>query len=219
MNEPKQSVSSEEMITGDIVHHALQLHSDNKNNALTFVSRECAKNKLSTKSYTHANLCIYNFFNGINKLVTEQDLIEHEFSFELHDDILLRGKIDRIVFNKGYPALIDWKTGGEFATKESLANNVQFIIYEYAMKHLYETPFSLLHISLSKNKIIAVEINKYARENLFENVIPTMLFDIRQNKLFKTGIYTNECNHCSYIDTCIKSRSKNVVESPSFITE
>ena len=144
--------------------------------------------------------CISNFYSQYSQLLTIDDLKEYYFKVPLYKNVLLVGKIDRIVVSQDL--VIDWKTS-EYVPKE-IDHDPQFIIYYLAYKELYGKEPKVLLVNLAKNKVVEFEPKKHYIDTIRNEVIPYMVRVMEMGNYPRLGLFNKACESCSYIDTCWK---------------
>jgi len=202
----EQAEQTVDMIVGNTIHTIAEKYWNKKEEANQFCLDTIKYYNLEPKKVQKLWLCYNNFFDFYAKDLSEDDKVEVKFKLELAKDIYLVGRIDRVHNN----SVIDWKTSS--ITPRNIDNHVQFIVYNYAYKRLYNrTPDNVLYASLQKTGYIRFYENSYLTDYLFNDIIPVMISDIKSGKLVKKGRFTGECFSCSFRELCF-SEDANVVD-------
>ncbi len=201
INFPEQSVQTEEMITGIIVHEILERYWTNRILAINSIDELIKKYNLSS-DYLKNNIkiCINNFFNNLHYLVNTGDDIEKFFRIPFNKDIMV-GKFDRVTKDG---VIIDWKTSpktmGNFISNES-----QFIIYYRAYQIMYgKEPTHIFYVSLLRNKIVEFIPDWKLINELWDVVIPNIANEIRNKNFTRAGLFNDSCKNCQFQAICFK---------------
>lgn len=201
------SVPTEYMLIGTVVHKAIESFWNDKNKAILQSKNHAKQLNLAQKNINYIEHCIQTYFDNFEKFMTDKDEIEKNFKIKLYDDVHLVGKIDRI--SNG--VIYDWKTSTKPPTK--LLGDVQFIVYNYAYNLLYgKPPVASFLASLSTGNLVPYEHSDTHSVELFENVIPSLVRDIKNKSFRKEGIFKKgTCRFCSYKEDCLKGINENVI--------
>ena len=114
-------------------------------------------NNLSDKLIGRVQYSVSSFYRNFQHLLTEEDDAEKFFRIKLETDVLLVGKMDRVVKPSGL--VLDWKTSA--SSISNINDDVQFLIYYYAYTRLYNKPPSLVaYVSLLNEKLISLNIER-----------------------------------------------------------
>jgi CRISPR/Cas system-associated exonuclease Cas4 (RecB family) len=203
LNFKKESVPTQEMFLGTLVHKLLEDFSDDHAGALEEVIRLKKVHSLSVKDGSVLSSSIQGFFDSFQHLITPDDETEKMFSVPYEKDVYLTGKFDRITPNH---MIIDWKSGTYVPL--TLANDVQSIIYNYAYEKLYGVTPNVVVAYLRKNKMSTYLENEIYVDTLLNNVIPDMLESIYREEFPRTGYFTNGCHRCSFREFCDKEAGR-----------
>jgi CRISPR/Cas system-associated exonuclease Cas4 (RecB family) len=189
------------MIAGNIVHKLIELHKIGEVISEDKVDKLIGEYKLVDLSLKkRIESCLRVFFRDYESLVSNGDIIEYVFKLPFSTGVNITGRIDRITPDG---ILIDWKTGGY--VPENVDNDIQFILYYWAYSKVYgEQPNKVFYISLLKNKIIEFNYKQYYFDQLFNQVIPGIVKQIKNKEYFREGLYSGACKNCSYMTTCWK---------------
>lgn len=126
------------------------------------------------------------------------DYYERFFKLKIYKDIYLVGIIDRIVDNN----IIDWKTASK--APKSIDKDIQFIIYNYAYKVLYnKEPDYVLYASIPHKKLIKFNYNKDLTNLVINDIIPSMVKGIKSGIYMRNGVFNNKCFLCDYKKDCL----------------
>lgn len=195
----EESAKTEPLVIGSLVHEAIEKHWDNHDRAEQYVKNQFKLYNLTSKGKSKVLICLDNFFFNFSHLLSKEDEIEKFFKIKYSKDVIITGKIDRII--SGH-FVFDWKT----TTKppRDISNDAQFILYYNAYKELYKVfPSSVFYASLTTGKLIKYEENKLFTDKLYNEVIPKMIKTIRENSFVHTGLFGyNICNNCVFKDYC-----------------
>lgn len=195
-------IQTQDMEVGIIVHSVVENYWNN--DVLAFHYADAMGASLSPDSRDKTKRCLDNFFRFFNKFIRKDDIIEYQFRLPIGDAFLV-GKIDRIGINDsgGLSYLIDWKTSSS-GPKKSIQLDPQFIIYNYAVRKNFGTtpPSYLINLYTATMASFTQEDDKEAV--LFEQVIPSVVSNIKSNNLPPTGKLTNKCYMCPYAATCLR---------------
>lgn len=186
---------------GSLVHKVIEISWNNKEEALLLAEKKQEEYQLNRANLEKAKEHISTFYNYFFQYLSEKDEIEKEFKFKLKSDVILLGKLDRIT---PQGLVFDWKTSN--SVPKSLTNSVQFIIYNYAYRKLYgKEPTSLFFASLKTGQLIKYKYDKSVGQELFKNVIPKMLSDIRDKRFSREGMlsYYSQCTNCTFKEFCL----------------
>lgn len=203
---PELVVPTPAMYAGTIVHELLE--KEWANPKIEEVAKEKVKSEeriVSEKVLTS----IHNYQKYLHMFsLKNDDLIEHHFNITLKKGVVLTGVIDRITTNG---ILIDWKTNKINTYK--LDTDVQFLIYNFAYKHLFKrNPTQVVMLNLYLDKITRLGIDaKRNEEILFDNIIPSIIRQIKAKNFPYNGVFSDSCRWCAYKDACmpeLKSNSK-----------
>jgi DNA helicase-2/ATP-dependent DNA helicase PcrA len=219
---------------GSAVHHALEhlfRKMQNNNNQFPTVEeflndfgwymrrrRELFTKEQFARRLEYGTQILANYYaqyiNSFNKIVT----IERNIRHVVVDDILLKGKIDKIEFNGKEALIIDYKTGDPEKAREKLARPnpkipeggdywrqatfYKIMLDNYSAKDWEFTGFQFDFIEPDKKKqyrrekvLITAEDEKAVKEQI------KTVYDKIQNKDFYTGCGKEECHWCHFVKT------------------
>ncbi len=156
------------------------------------ISKDSAKEKV--------NICLNNFYSTISPMLSQKDLREYSFKIKYSSDIYIVGRVDLITEDG---IVFDWKTG--FEIPETINNNIQFILYHWAYKKLYnKLPKDVYYVSLTKNKLVRFSVDKFYYTELIDNIIPKISTSVKESNFYKEGIFKGICGKCAFQKVCIK---------------
>lgn len=205
-----QQIQTPEMLTGTIVHEILEKYND-RTEALGDLNSRLESSGVDNTMKARAINSVDNFFDFFHQFVTPEDSIEIKFKLPYLNGINLVGKFDRITPDG---KIFDWKTSA--VCPRDISNNVQFIFYYECYRKIYgEEPSSLFYAHLLSKKLVRYVPNKTLTNYLFNEVIPRMIYDIKNDRVFKTGLYTGICKNCAFQKHCL-SEMGYVVDSRKF---
>lgn len=212
---PELFIPNKEMVIGSAVHSALEKHSDDYRSAVNYAINYLDLNSLNDRDNAgFAIKCLDNFFENFSQHLKVTDAIEYKFKIALADGIFLVGKIDRISDKK----LFDWKTTRNPPSR--LFNDLQFIIYNWAYRRTFgEPPIANYYGALSTGNLVQHVGTEDAEIYVFNEIIPQVIHNIKDNIFPHTGFFTKACYRCPYKDTCLKEYRKNVMDSGAFTSE
>jgi hypothetical protein len=191
---PKSGVPNKEMLQGLAVHAAIE-------------RRIKYGEQFSSSTDDFINGCLTVFDRSFYQLVGENPKLEKSFDIPFIDDTKIVGKIDLITSSGG---IFDWKTSRK--PPRSIANDPQFIIYNWAYKQLYKKqPSGVYYAALTTGGLIPFQESLSFETMLFEEIIPTIIRDFKDKKLPRTGTLTGGCYRCPFSIDCLGG--KNVVDS------
>lgn len=196
-----QSIMSEEMIAGLIVHEIVEKYWDNKDKAFREVYTLINKYNLDSENMEgRIKICLSNFFRDFVLVLSEKDSIEQNFKVNYKGNNIV-GRFDRVTKDG---IIIDWKTSPK-DNDRFLSSDIQFIIYKKAYELLYKKePKSIWYVSLLKNKIFPfVNDTSYTRE-FWDVIYPETVSKINKKEFTRRGLFTGACHYCSYGVQCFK---------------
>lgn len=194
------AIATQEIAIGDIVHHAIENHWNDREAGFNFSYAESSKRDIDSIGKQQLDRCLTNYYDYHTQYLTLNDEIEYNFKYKLYDDVYLVGKMDRII--KSTNTVIDWKTGDSFVS--TINNDIQFLVYYAVYKRLFGITPTVLYINLNKNKTLAYRHNPKFEDELFNRVIPKILDVIHLKDFVKEGYFNNACKSCSFIQDCWK---------------
>lgn len=160
------------------------------------------KNKQEEKEYGIQALLMLQRFWETKELTKEPYLKEVDWKTNLEDGLLLRGKIDRVDFEKNSLHIIDYKTGKERGEKEE--ENLQFLFYpllakKITKKEISKVSFFYLNSGRFKTKYLDEKDFKKAEEKILE-----IVNQIQKDKEFSPKPSNLCLNYCDFLDICPK---------------
>jgi len=208
INHPELSISTDEMIIGDVVHKVLENCWDkDKKTSIEYANYLLSKYNIldpTFKSIDKINRSITNFFGNFIYLLSKGDKIELNFEIPYLPnlgEVLIKGKIDRV--NKD-GCIFDWKT--TLKIPKNIDNDIQFIVYYMSYITLYkEPPKKVFYASLISGKLIEFQPKSYYINYLYNNIIPSLIDDIKRGKFERTGLFNNSCLNCQFQVDCWKN--------------
>lgn len=203
VNHPELSISNKEMLLGVVVHKSLEKYWYSPSEALEYITKS-----ISVDDYDFCIKCIQNYHNNFQEFLTSEDEIEKRFKIEFSPGVYVVGKMDRITKDG---LVFDWKTNRK--TPKSINNDPQFILYHWAYTKIYnKPPQAIYYASLTDGSLLMLDPTKEYYTQLFEEIIPFIIQDIKNHSLPRTGIFTNDCYRCSYMEACLQE-DKNVMDN------
>lgn len=193
-----EGVQTQPMAIGSATHEIVENYWRKEEEAFDRVEEICAKH--SVKSTTKVYGFIENFFKHFEPMLSENDKIEERFKIPMEEGVYMVGKWDRVVPGG---ILFDWKTSKR--TPNSIANDIQFMIYHKAYKDKTgKEPLAVYFASLTSGRLIKYEPNESYVDILYNEIIPNMLMSIREGRFSKEGLlkYFSPCTHCTFKDYC-----------------
>ena len=209
LNYPDAQKQSVYMMIGNIVHKAIELYWNNKDSAIEYVESVMKAYKFSNREANTLKTYLYGFFDSFSNKLTDSDLIENFFKLKLDNNIYLVGKFDRVSGNSVY----DWKAVS--SPPNSIDDDVQFITYYHAYRKLYKKePSDVYFASLSDGNLIKYNYDKMHFTELFDNIVPNLIVDIKTNNFKREGLFRKGvCYKCSYKQRCLNKEDTNVMDS------
>ncbi len=200
INFPEEAKKTPQMALGNAIHSILEKYWHNEKEALASIEQYLKLYGLySNEFYQKAQKQIINYFGNFTSLVKNNDLIEYGFSVPYSEDVFIVGKFDRVNLEENY--IIDWKTGNSSHGGDS--NDIQSIIYYNSYKKLFGNFPIIVYVYLGENKVKTYIPNQFYIDLLYNDIIPNMIQDIKNNKFLPTGLFKfNECKYCPYKDIC-----------------
>lgn len=185
---------------GILVHKALETCWDDVLKAYNYIENNYKLHGLSEDSVPELNSLVHKFFENFYNYVGEKDLIEHNFRISLLPNVSLVGVFDRISNGN----VFDWKTS-KGKTPKTLESNIQFILYNYAYKKLFNSPpHGLYYASLRTGDLVMYNENEEFTSILFDEIIPEYVKSVSNQRFPKIGIYNNSCFKCDWREHCLK---------------
>lgn len=193
-------VPSKEMVTGKIVHSALEKGWMDREIAYQIIDTEAKAKDVKKADITNMKFGIDMYFLNFKHLVGEGDHIEYYFKIPLYDDVFIVGKMDRI--HNGN--IIDWKSG---RTPKSLSNDIQCIIYDFSYYKLFGKKAASVNIAaLATGKLIPYMADDVYKSEVFNHIIPRMIKTIKSESYERLGMFTHGCFRCPYKQGCLGDR-------------
>lgn len=207
---PETGIPTKEMFIGSAVHNAIEKSSRGKEAVSSDLTLSLEIRALDQADIAYADLCLDNFFTHFLPVLTDTDLIETRFKLPLDKNVFVVGRIDRISKDR----IFDWKTTRNPPTK--LYNDLQFIMYEWAFKRLYnKAPKGSYYGALATGTLIKHNKTEEAESYIFDELVPQVIYNIKNDIYPHTGVFSRSCYRCPYRGVCL-SESKNVLDSGTF---
>ena len=191
------------LIRGTIVHATLEKYWDNKKQALDYARKSCLDYNLTASDGDTVLANIGRYFESFHWLLDKNDKVEQFFEFPYAKGVKLVGKYDRITVAN---SLIDWKTSKEKPKELALSQDPQFILYEWVYKQMYgNRPSATYLASLTHQVIVPYRVNLIAETILIDEVIPSILEQIRAKLFTPDGYFSyrqSPCWNCTYKEAC-----------------
>lgn len=203
LNYKSESIPTQEMFLGTLVHKLLEDVSDDFLKAVDEVARLVQVHNLNEKDGNVLRHSIQGFYDSFKHLVTPHDEKEVMFSIPYEKNVYLTGKFDRVTPSH---MVIDWKSGKYVPF--TLANDVQSIMYHYAYKQIHGVTPTIVVGYLRANKMSTYLEDAVYVDTLFNEVLPDMLESISRGEFPHTGYFTNSCRRCSFREFCLKEVGK-----------
>lgn len=199
--EPQESIETEYMAMGTVVHNAIEKYWDNYERAFEYVNEQLELLNLPEDLDTRrVGLSLKNFFNTFTPFLTDMDKIEEYFKIPFKKGVYLTGKLDRVTWDG---IIFDWKTS--FKVPDSIDNDIQFIMYHYAYRKLYgKLPEKVYYVSLPKNKMVEFIPRKEYLNHFEQVLIPNIVEAIKKKMFVREGLYTGACDNCQFQTVCFK---------------
>jgi hypothetical protein len=199
LNFPELTIQTPEMVVGNIVHTTLEKFWDGRVVAVEYVKAQSMLNHLTLMHTDKALLCVSNFFDFFQGLVTAEDKIEYRFKIPFGDAFLV-GKIDRV---GAFGYVIDWKTSSNHTS--NVNRDPQFILYQYVYEQIFEkAPSSVMRANLIDGSIDTYSRDKIMEYSIINSVIPSAIESIRKGTLSPTGLFVGKCARCPAKIACWK---------------
>jgi len=205
VNFAEEAVSTIEMTIGTIIHKILEDSWNDKAKAIDLAYKLSLSYSLNKTDINTILLLVNNYFENFKSLVTEDDIIEYNFTVPYKDNIYITGKFDRIN-QKGNHLVIDWKTGNSFFGGTS--TDIQSIIYYNSYKQLSSDIPTLMYAFLKDNKLVRYTPDQTYIDVVYNEIIPDMIEAIRLNSFPHQGLFNNSCKRCSFKNICFKELGK-----------
>lgn len=198
LNKPELAVQNKEMVIGEIVHSAIEKYWELIPAACFYAIGEIKSRVDGDKTSENFALnCIHNYFEHFRKHLTYDGKAEVKFKIPLEKDVFIVGKMDRVDAGN----VFDWKTARTPPT--NISNSVQFAVYNWAYKRLYNaTPSGVYYAALTNGKLIRYMETPAAESILFDEVVPQALKAIRGRDYPRNGLFRKACFRCSYLEAC-----------------
>jgi RecB family exonuclease len=173
-NNPEESVSTQDANIGTVVHAVTEKYWDNQEASVDYVTKQIKELSIdgdgSRKIYERLDT-FYNKIPEVTRTLKHNDLIELYFEEKLTDNVVIRGKMDRVIVDDD--VVIDWKTG---TTKKNINNDVQFILYYVMYQKIFgHYPSAVKQVNLAKAEVSLFYPTKEYINTLLNEVSPTLL--------------------------------------------
>jgi CRISPR/Cas system-associated exonuclease Cas4 (RecB family) len=199
INHPDLSVQTPDMIVGNIVHSTLERAWSDRDDAILYSAAQVAQSNLSGKYIDKVALCVNNFFDFFQPLVTGKDEIEYKFKIP-YGRAFIVGKMDRVT-SGGY--VIDWKTSTNHTS--NVSRDPQFILYHYVYEQIFKIePTLVLRANLIDGSLDTYLTDKIMEYSIINSVIPIIIESLDRQSLSPTGLFSGKCSRCPYLDACHK---------------
>ena len=161
--------------------------------------------KFASKNDKRVGPMLKNFIR-LNEQLTDTVGVELIFEVPMSEGYALNGIIDRVVKGKtGRYLVIDYKTSKRASTKQDLYQDVQMMMYAFAIHKLYEIPIEdvqVAHYYPHMDKLVTI---KYlpSQLNIFMRKITNRIWEIRKRKKIEFLPTLNQfCNWCNFKELC-----------------
>jgi len=199
LNFPDLTIQTPEMTVGNIAHSIIEKYWNDRTLAITNAKIQANLWKLTLMHTDKLLLCVNNFFDFFQDLVTPNDKIEYRFKIPYLDSFIV-GKMDRVGAS-GY--VIDWKTSATHTN--SVNKDPQFILYQYVYEQLFnKSPSSVFRANLIDGSVDTYSRDKILEYSIINTVIPVIIDSIRTNTLYPSGLFTGRCARCPSKTACWK---------------
>lgn len=196
--ETGEAVPTREMLMGTITHKVLEKAWQDKDVALNLADTLCKKEGIDAIGKESVNHFVHTYFDHFRFLVANDDKVEKRFKVKLYDDVFLVGVFDRVTND----IIIDWKTNAK--PPKNIDNNVQFILYDWAYKLLYDRrPSGLYLAALKDGTLVKYKESKQHADVLINNIVPEFVEAVRTRTFVKTGLFNGACYRCQYKIPCL----------------
>lgn len=199
----EEKVHKPALVVGTLVHRTIELYWNKFDDGDIYLKNQLELfNHTSGTIYSHAFKCWDNFKLHYANMLSSKDKVEQFVSVPYKYKTLLVGKMDRILPGN---IILDWKTGTEF--NPNINNDVQFILYKELYKRWTGNRVSdIYYVSLKYGKMIKYEDDGYSHDLLFNEIIPSMVSDIKAKNFVPDGLFKYKiCKECSFRDFCFNS--------------
>ena len=200
INRPELQVQNKEMIIGEIVHSAIEKFWKNSKLAYLLIDTELS-NRLPNDANANlfAKVCYDNYYDNFYQYLSDIDIVETKFKIQIDKDVFVVGKLDRISDGK----VFDWKTARKPLT--NIDNNIQFILYNWAFKKMYNAePSGVYYAALTNGSLVKYNRNPVVEDFLLGEVVPQLVEAIRSRNYIHNGVFRKSCFRCLYSDVCLK---------------
>jgi hypothetical protein len=204
INHPELQVPNKEMIIGEVVHSAIEKYWDNQINANSYTANEIATRMAHDPNPIGTYIqfgydCLHNYFGKFKSLLTTNFTSETKFKLQIEKDVFVVGKLDRVDDGN----VFDWKTARRPLT--NIDNNVQFILYNWAFKKMYNAePSGVYYAALTNGSLVKYNRNPIVEDFLLGEVVPQLVDAIRSKNYIHNGVFRKSCFRCSYSNACLK---------------
>lgn len=188
-----------EQALGTAIHSVIETEWTDYKRAIAYANKLTKEYGFNTQQEDKLKYCVSTYFDRFRVLVKDNDIIEKKFSIPLSKEVMLVGKMDRIVTDNNM--IIDWKSN------ERVPYNIdtypQFIIYYFAYKKLFKHPPSkIVFASLTEGKLVNFKPNQELVDVMMNEVIPNLVTTIKKQSFAKDGIFRSKCKSCQYLRVC-----------------
>jgi CRISPR/Cas system-associated exonuclease Cas4 (RecB family) len=205
MNVSGEAVKTPQMILGTIVHKVIENYKkwNTIQDGLILANHYLDQDgvALPKEQLDNMRIAITAYMNFRN-YSENANYVEFDFFLPLKSEgISIIGRMDAI----GKDYIVDWKVTESLPM--FLHNDPQFILYDWAFEQIRkEKPKKVLYISLLHNKIVEYNRNDYYFNNLFREVIPSI---VNNKYYYPKGLYEyvraekyRICNKCPFKSVC-----------------
>lgn len=199
INKSEVALQSRSMVVGEVVHSAIETFWNDEGKAIDFSIKQINERLPNdNQSVAKAVKCTENFFSNFRIHLSDDDEIEKKFRIQYDKDVYIVGRMDRV----SRQSVFDWKTSER--PKLDVSKDVQFIIYDWAYKQLYNKTASVYYASLSTGNLVRYSKNDIAHKVLFEDIIPQLITAIKAKDFTPNGVFRRACFNCQYSESCLK---------------
>jgi ATP-dependent helicase/DNAse subunit B len=199
-NKPETSISSDEMIVGEVVHSAIEKYWNNEVFSQGYAFGEIKERLPNSQSaISYASTCLHNYHQHFQKYLDYEDEVEYKFKIQWDKDVYIVGKMDRISKDK----IFDWKTARNPPT--NISSSIQFILYNWAFKKIFNrVPSGVYYAALKDGTLVSYSNNLSASHTLFNEIIPQTISAMRNKDYVRNGVFRRTCYSCPYKIECLK---------------
>lgn len=183
-NMPEAKVESDAMISGSIIHEAIERF-DNLKEAEEWAydswndkTKATFADGIKRKPKNFHDLLNIYYNKVVPQLVNGETQKEYFFKLPYNklSGVTILGKIDRLTYTSEGPVVYDWKTA-YYPPDQSTLQSLQFYVYDWAVKQLTGEDSKVIYGHLSSGTLYEVELKDSLKENLL-NVIDQMIYEV-----------------------------------------